>query len=180
MSELKEFHIDDFEIGHKLYIEASAGTGKTYTIELLVEKMLQNTIPLSKILIVTFTEKATGELRDRIRKKIISCLEKEPNNSTFTKALQEVGNAQIFTIHSFCQNVLKYYAYETKSSLNLQQVYDNNIDSLVDKFIRDKWKNNDEFKVLLDNNCDYSVLKTQFINTINEFNRFAEIDYDRH
>ena len=59
-----------------------------------------------------------------------------------TRTLQEVGNAQIFTIHSFCQNVLKYYAYETKSSLNLQQVNDNNIDSLVDKFIRDKWKNN--------------------------------------
>ncbi len=180
MIELKEFDINDFCIGENLYIEASAGTGKTYTIELLVEKMLKNSIPLSKILIVTFTEKATGELRDRIRKKIISCLEKEPNNSIFTKALQEVGNAQIFTIHSFCQNVLKYYAYETKSSLNLQQVNDNNIDSLVDKFIRDKWKNNKDFQALLDNDCDYSVLKTQFINTINEFNRFAEIDDDNN
>jgi exodeoxyribonuclease V beta subunit len=177
MSELKEFDINDFYIGENLYIEASAGTGKTYTIELLVEKMLQNRIPLSKILIVTFTEKATGELRDRIRKKVISCLEKDPNNSTFTKALQEVGNAQIFTIHSFCQNVLKHYAYETKSSLNLQQVYDNNIDNIVDRFIRDKWKNNKDFQILLDNDCDYSVLKSQFINTINDFSRFSKIEY---
>ena len=39
---MKDFNINDFQIGQNLYIEASAGTGKTHTIELLVSKMLKN------------------------------------------------------------------------------------------------------------------------------------------
>ena len=43
---MKEFNENDFQIGQNLYIEASAGTGKTHTIELLVAKMLKHGIPL--------------------------------------------------------------------------------------------------------------------------------------
>ena len=179
MTELKDFDINEFEIGQNLYIEASAGTGKTYTIELLVEKMLQKKIPLSKILIVTYTEKATGELRDRIRKKIISCLENDPNNSIFTKALQEVGNAQIFTFHSFCQNILNNFAYETKSSLNLELVNDNNIEDIVDRFIRDKWQKISDFKKLL---CfsDFKLddLKSECINAVNQYNLYINLNIE--
>ncbi|MBR4330581.1 MAG: UvrD-helicase domain-containing protein, partial [Candidatus Riflebacteria bacterium] len=176
MSELKDFDINEFKIGQNLYIEASAGTGKTYTIELLVKKMLQNNIPLSKILIVTFTDKAAGELRDRIRKKIISCLENDSYNSIFTTALQEVGNAQIFTFHSFCQNVLNNFAYETKSSLNLELVNDNNIEDIVDRFIRDKWQKISDFKKLL---CfsDFKLddLKSECINAVKQYNLFTDL-----
>ena len=143
MNELKEFDINEFIIGQNLYIEASAGTGKTYTIELLVEKMLEEEIPLSKILIVTYTEKATGELRDRIRCKIENCIKDYENDkkkrNIFISALREIGNAQIYTIHSFCQYVLKNYAFETKSALNLEFEKGNKIDSLLDKYIRDIW-----------------------------------------
>ena len=179
MSELKEFNIDEFEIGKNLYIEASAGTGKTYTIELLVEKMLQNNIPLSKILIVTYTDKAAGELCDRIRKKIISCLENDSNNSIFTTALQEVGNAQIFTFHSFCQNVLNNFAYETKSSLNLELVNDNNIEDIVDRFIRDKWQKLDDFQELLKYE-DFKIndLKSECINAVNRYNLFINLSIE--
>ncbi len=176
MNELKDFDINEFIIGQNLYIEASAGTGKTYTIELLVEKMLQNNIPLSKILIVTYTEKATGELRDRIRNKIINCLEKNPNDLIFTKALQEVGNAQIFTIHSFCQNVLNNFAFETKSSLNLELVNDDNINNLFDYFIRDKWQKLNDFQELL-NYSDFSFddFKTELANAVKQFNLFDNL-----
>ena len=179
MNELKEFYIEEFKIGQNLYIEASAGTGKTYTIELLVEKMLQNKIPLSKILIVTYTDKAAGELRDRIRKKIISCLENDPNNSIFTKALQEVGNAQIFTFHSFCQNVLNNFAYETKSSLNLELVNDNNIEDIIDKFIRDKWHKSEVFQELLKYE-DFNIndLKSECINAVNHYNLFINLSIE--
>ena len=55
---------------NKLLIEASAGTGKTFTlVELVLELMLTRNIPLKSILIVTFTEKATTELRMRLRTK---------------------------------------------------------------------------------------------------------------
>ena len=49
-------------------IEASAGTGKTYTVEQLVLRLLIETdVRLEEILLVTYTEKATGELKGRIR-----------------------------------------------------------------------------------------------------------------
>ncbi|MGN1164695.1 MAG: UvrD-helicase domain-containing protein, partial [Candidatus Ornithospirochaeta sp.] len=53
----------------KAFYHASAGTGKTYTIVERVGEFLSST-PLDKILIVTYTEKATGELKNRIRDRI--------------------------------------------------------------------------------------------------------------
>ena len=54
------------ERGHAV-IEASAGTGKTYTLEHLVVELLVRGAPLDQILVVTFTEKATREMRARVR-----------------------------------------------------------------------------------------------------------------
>ena len=70
---LMEFNVDDFDASDfkSMYIEASAGTGKTYTIENLVGKLVENGYPLEKILIVTYTEKAVGELKHRIREKLL-------------------------------------------------------------------------------------------------------------
>jgi exodeoxyribonuclease V beta subunit len=54
-------------------LEASAGTGKTFTIAALVARLVAEGIaPLSEILVVTFTRKATGELRDRVRARLVS------------------------------------------------------------------------------------------------------------
>src|ERR1700730_12355019 len=56
-------------------VEASAGTGKTYTIEQLVLRLLlERKVPLEQILLVTFTEKATGELKTRLRTALESRL----------------------------------------------------------------------------------------------------------
>ncbi len=51
-------------------IEASAGTGKTYTLTSLVLRFVAEGIPLSSVLAVTFTKMATGELRDRVRSRL--------------------------------------------------------------------------------------------------------------
>src|SRR2546429_9834137 len=56
--------------GHAL-IEASAGTGKTYTIEhLILDLLLSGACRIEEILVVTFTERATTELRERVRRMI--------------------------------------------------------------------------------------------------------------
>ena len=120
---INEFSISKFSPSRSIYIQASAGTGKTYTIQLMVAKMLAEGTPLKKILIVTYTEKAAGELKDRIRKKIDEVLangridkdvpDLAPEQLVFfRKAYQDVDNAAIFTIHSFCQKALKEYAYD--------------------------------------------------------------------
>jgi len=53
-------------------LEASAGTGKTFTVAALVARLVAEGVPLSDILVVTFTRMATGELRDRVRERLVS------------------------------------------------------------------------------------------------------------
>jgi exodeoxyribonuclease V beta subunit len=62
-------------------INASAGTGKTYTIQnLYVRLLLELKLNPSQILVLTFTEKATAELREKIRGQIGEALESQPEN----------------------------------------------------------------------------------------------------
>src|SRR5437764_15224862 len=53
-------------------LEASAGTGKTYTIAALATRYVAEGIPLERLLLVTFTRIATGELRERVRERLVS------------------------------------------------------------------------------------------------------------
>ncbi len=128
------------------YKDASAGTGKTYWI---VKKKLKEIYTkqdelhqkgieydFNNTLIVTFTEKATGELRNRIRK--------EYKDVT-------VDDMHIFTIHSFCQRILKDYAAYVGKPSELSLV-DAGIDSsaFIEKWIRDDLPNNKPFSKILD------------------------------
>ena len=91
----------DYE--HDALIEASAGTGKTYALENIVRKLVKEKgyLPES-ILLVTFTEKAAGELKDRIRKAL-------QDDGPLPAGFDEM---MICTIHSFCQRLLTEYAFE--------------------------------------------------------------------
>ena len=51
-------------------LEASAGTGKTFTIAALAARYVAEGTPLEQLLLVTFTRMATGELRDRVRERL--------------------------------------------------------------------------------------------------------------
>jgi exodeoxyribonuclease V beta subunit len=53
-------------------LEASAGTGKTYTIAALTARYVAEGVPLERLLLVTFTRIATGELRERVRERLVS------------------------------------------------------------------------------------------------------------
>ncbi|HYL60010.1 MAG TPA: UvrD-helicase domain-containing protein, partial [Candidatus Acidoferrales bacterium] len=70
--------LDRIPLDQHAVIEASAGTGKTFTIEsLVVEILLKTDVAIDQILAVTFTEKATGELRARIRGRLESVISGE-------------------------------------------------------------------------------------------------------
>jgi len=105
---------DRIDFGRDAIVEASAGTGKTHTLQKLVLRLVADEgVPIEKILLVTFTEKAAGELRDRIR----DALEKElaagkGDQKRLKEALRGFDDATISTIHSFCQRVLREYAFE--------------------------------------------------------------------
>lgn len=99
-------------------IEASAGTGKTFRIKNIVLELVKRGVPIQKMLIVTFTEKAAGELRDRVRATLEEAVEGAglaPKELALVKtALSEFDAAAISTIHSFCQSILKEYAFENQ------------------------------------------------------------------
>lgn len=147
-------------------IEASAGTGKTWSItglylRLVVEKEL---LP-ENILVVTFTKAATAELTGRIRKRLHEAMswingqqttEDEEFFSALFKqwqgsiseaqikqrlliALARFDQAAIFTIHSFCQRLLNDYAFEAGARFNLTPVTDTS-EQLSD-VVQDFWRN---------------------------------------
>ena len=103
-------------------IEASAGTGKTYTLaELYLRLVLEQNLTVDKILVVTYTRAATEELRDRLRQKLVEARDdllatQSANKRDFHKlnlAIQSFDQAAIFTIHGFCQRVLTDFAFES-------------------------------------------------------------------
>ncbi len=101
--------------------EASAGTGKTYAIEHLILRLLIECedLDLEKILVLTFTEKATGELKEKIRNRIALRLKQGNLPPAIARRLKEAllgfDRASIHTIHGFCDRVLKKYAFENRS-----------------------------------------------------------------
>ncbi len=97
-------------------IEASAGTGKTYTIMSMVLELLIRGVPLESILLVTFTEKATAELRSRLRDRLSTTLAQEVGLTATERALLHraslsVDRAQIFTIHGFANKILHEFSF---------------------------------------------------------------------
>ena len=146
-----------------MFIEASAGTGKTYTIQQIVARLIKDGTKLSNILIVTYTEKAAGELKNRILQKIQEVLESgqlvkdishhlnSEQMNYFANALREIDAAQIYTIHSFCQKTLRMYAYDALRPFDMQLVDDKSIQNMIYRKIRDEWPQDPDYqKILLD------------------------------
>lgn len=170
MSEMNQFDSlkigsnESFDPSKSLCIEASAGTGKTYTIQQIVARLINDGTPLDKILIVTYTEKAAGELKDRIRKKIEEVLETQKLNKDnkedveynqvkdirlFSEALREVDNAPIFTIHSFCQKTLRENAYDAGRPFDMAMIDENFVEGIIAEWSRSKWLDNKLYQILL-------------------------------
>src|SRR6516164_684863 len=106
--------IESIDLSRHAVIEASAGTGKTYTIEKLALRLILETrTPLENVLLVTYTEKATGELKTRLRASLEKTLQDHPgHHALLAPALDDFNQAPIFTIHAFCQRLLSEYALE--------------------------------------------------------------------
>lgn len=117
---------DEFDLDQHAIVEASAGTGKTHTIiEIVLRLMCERKVPITDILIVTFTEKATGELKGRLRGKLEEAAQKEDEFSPRAiAALNVLDQASVFTIHGFCQRVLREHAFANKQDADAELVDD--------------------------------------------------------
>lgn len=93
-----------------LLVSAAAGSGKT---AVLVERIIrlitdkEHPVDIDRLLVVTFTEAAAGEMKERVDAAIQKRLEKEPENQHLIRQATLVHHAQITTIHSFCLFVIR-------------------------------------------------------------------------
>ena len=129
--------------GHRV-IEASAGTGKTYTlIKLAVTLIEENKAAIEQILIVTYTEKAVGEIKDRFLTALKDSYKKATEDSKRTAlevAIENYELASVSTIHGFCQRTLSQFSFENRLLSGNELVDDNDVhERILRKVQRKLW-----------------------------------------
>lgn len=98
-----------------LLVAAAAGSGKTAVlVERIIQKITEkeNPVDVDRILVVTFTNAAAAQMRERIQKAIQMKLEENPEDENLLKQNSYIHNAQITTIHSFCLYLLRNHFHE--------------------------------------------------------------------
>ncbi len=148
-----------------MLIEASAGTGKTYTlVGLILRLILEQHRRVTEILVVTFTNAATAELREKVRANLVAVkrfletgedpegdvpefiralAEEHPERHeqwvrALDRALVEFNDAAIRTIHGFCQSVLQEQAFETGALFQSELMGD--CTDLLQEVLLDFWR----------------------------------------
>ena len=93
-----------------ILVSAAAGSGKTAVLVARILALVTDPahpVDIDRLLIVTFTNAAAGEMRQRIRDALEARAEEAPENAHLQRQLVLIHNAQITTIHSFCLQVLR-------------------------------------------------------------------------
>jgi exodeoxyribonuclease V beta subunit len=144
-------------------IEASAGTGKTYTIANLYLRHILAGRTVSELLVVTFTEAATDELRGRIRSRLSESLQlleqKADTADEFLKdllaslaqerkeeeairrirlAVRSMDESAIYTIHGFCQRTLSEFAFNSGQAFSNEVITDDS--AMWQEAVNDWWR----------------------------------------
>ncbi len=156
---MKPLKVSECSFGGLNLVEAGAGTGKTYNITCLyVRAILEQHLLPKNILVLTYTEAATAELRSRIRSRILECIEALKGHSdkpdeflnqiqqTYNKsdinhlknALFSFDEAAVFTIHGFCQKLLREQSLAFGVQPDFQIIKDNF--ELVQDSVDDYWR----------------------------------------
>ena len=144
-------------------LEASAGTGKTYTIAALAARYVAEGTPLERLLLITFTRMATGELRDRVRERLVVCEQqlsrilagapdhgrrrrrhaaghrhrptgRSVRRDRLARAVADFDAATIATTHGFCQEVLAELG--TVGDLDRETVFVEDVSDLLEEVAR--------------------------------------------
>lgn len=168
IANLEDSSFSQEQIGKMHLLEASAGTGKTYSIQTLYLRLvLVEGLTVQQILVVTFTKDATKELRDRLQRILREALDylngmvqiQDTNDRTrklvdvargtlgrdtvsqrLQLALLDFDMAAIHTIHGFCQRVLNRFAFETRQPFDVEPAGDTSDE--IEQLCKDWWRRN--------------------------------------
>lgn len=110
-----------YEKNSNILVAAAAGSGKTAVlVERIINKIVNENIDIDKLLVVTFTNAAASEMRERILDAIYKKIEENPADARLQKQITLLNKASISTIHSFCLEVIRNYFYELDISANFR------------------------------------------------------------
>ncbi len=168
---MEQFDIQNEEnLTGRILIEASAGTGKTFTLSLLVVRLLiEQKLTIDQIVAVTFTKAATGELKERIGKFLTQAsqflsgrrsaekIDNSPLTDYLTRfqsdedvrkdvvkrvdhAIMSIDEAPVFTIHSFCHRLNSDFAFETRAEFSRELTSD--ISDIITEIRNNFWRKN--------------------------------------
>ena len=150
------------EKGSNILVAAAAGSGKTAVlVERIINKIIKDHIDIDKILVVTFTNAAASEMRERILDAIYKKLDKEPNNEELQRQIFLLNKSSICTIHSFCLDVIHNNFFELDIPSNFRIADTTEIELLKQEVLEDlfeeKYNNNDsDFLKLIETYTSYS------------------------
>lgn len=150
-----------YEKGSNILVAAAAGSGKTAVlVERIINKIVNENIDIDSILVVTFTNAAASEMRERILDAIYKKIEENPNDVRMQRQITLLNKASICTIHSFCLEVIRNYFYELDISANFRIGDQTEVELLkqdiLEDLFEDKYINKDK----------------QFLNLINTYTTY--------
>lgn len=190
--EFQDFNASTVALAEHNLIEASAGTGKTYSIAVLVLRLLlEKEIKIQEILMVTFTKAAVAELEERIRLFVRLAYKvaqgETIKDDTITKIVNNVKgkNAEqikeilktavlfldetsVLTIHSFCQQTLNEFAFETNQLFGVDLMQDSS--AILEDETNRFWRKNvtcipsNLLALFLNHGLDKNTIKTTVSN----------------
>ena len=115
--------------GSNLLVSAGAGSGKTtILISRIINKIINEKINVDDLLVVTFTNAAASEMKERLIDKLYEEIEKKPNDIRLRNQISLVNQAHISTIHAFCLDIIRNNFYETNLSANFRVADDSEIE----------------------------------------------------
>ncbi len=190
---MKSLDLLNIKLNNINLIEASAGTGKTYSISsFYIRFLLEKQLDARNILVVTFTKAATEELRLRIRTRIKQALNAIENNiptndkflqDYFSKrhdkreddailllnALNSMDEAAIFTIHGFCQRILSEHAFESSVNFDAELIQD--VSEIKLAALKDFWRyyfydDTENFRIAMENNWHNHSYLLRYLNLL--------------
>jgi ATP-dependent helicase/nuclease subunit A len=149
------------ENGSNILVAAAAGSGKTAVlVERIIHKILNENVNIDELLVVTFTNAAASEMRQRILDAIYEYLDEHPEDTRMQEQIIKMAKANICTIHSFCLDVIRNNFYEIGISPNIRIGRQSEVELLKRQVLEDlfeeKYEQEDkDFLLLIDTYTNY-------------------------
>ena len=150
-----------YEKGKNTLVAAAAGSGKTAVlVERMIHKIIDEKIDIDRLLVVTFTNAAASEMRERVLKAIYKKIDENPEDERLQRQVTLLNKASICTIDSFCLDVVRNNFFEIDISQNFRIADTTEIEILqqdvLEELFEEKYESKDEnFKKLINTYTGY-------------------------